>query len=192
MPASTAQNPHAFTLAVHRATPCPWVRSISGKIARTPGGLMVTYVLAGDVERLHVPARQAPRLADDLWRHTCFEMFVASDGATPYHEFNFSPSGEWAVYAFSGYRERVPLHVSPDLDPHVTSCRSDDRLELDAIVRVDALSLRDADAKLSLGLSAVIEDSEGRLSYWALKHPSDKPDFHRREAFALELDEIRH
>jgi hypothetical protein len=40
---------------------------------------------------------------------------------------------------------------------------------------------------LQLALSAVIEDDRGTLSYWALKHPSGKPDFHHPEAFALEV-----
>jgi hypothetical protein len=40
---------------------------------------------------------------------------------------------------------------------------------------------------LFLGLSTVIEDDTGTLSYWALKHPSGKPDFHHPDAFALEI-----
>ena len=34
---------------------------------------------------------------------------------------------------------------------------------------------------------AVIEENDGRLSYWALRHAPGKPDFHHPEAFALEL-----
>ena len=64
------------------------------------------------------------------------------------------------------------------------------RLELDATIRLDRLQL--AQPALSVGLCAVIEDARGSLSYWALKHPPGKPDFHQRDAFALELDEARH
>jgi hypothetical protein len=38
-----------------------------------------------------------------------------------------------------------------------------------------------------MGLSAVIEERDGMLSYWALRHAPGKPDFHRRDGFALEL-----
>jgi hypothetical protein len=38
-----------------------------------------------------------------------------------------------------------------------------------------------------LGLSAVIEATDGTISYWALAHPSDKPDFHHPDSFVLEL-----
>jgi hypothetical protein len=33
----------------------------------------------------------------------------------------------------------------------------------------------------------VIEDDQGRISYWALAHPASKPDFHHRDGFALVL-----
>jgi hypothetical protein len=60
-------------------------------------------------------------------------------------------------------------------------------LELDAVIRLDRLEVSYVHAPLSLALSAVIEDSAGTLSYWALRHPAGKPDFHHPQAFALEL-----
>ena len=41
-----------------------------------------------------------------------------------------------------------------------------------------------------LGISAVIEEQDGRLSYWALAHPPGKPDFHHRDCFALRLPPV--
>ena len=43
-------------------------------------------------------------------------------------------------------------------------------------------------AQTGPGLSAVIEDPNGVLSYWALRHPPGKPDFHHPDTFALEID----
>jgi hypothetical protein len=37
-------------------------------------------------------------------------------------------------------------------------------------------------------LSTVVEDREGRLSYWAARHPAGRPDFHHPEGFSLELE----
>lgn len=183
-----------FTLTPHPAARSQAVRGIGGHVSRTPGGLLISYVLQGDLEHVRVPERQTPRFADDLWRHTCFEMFIRHRGEAAYHELNFSPSGEWTVYAFARYRERVPLDAGVMLeaiDPQVTVCRSAGKLELDAVVRLDRLSPRYGDARLALGLSAVVEDQNGSLSYWALRHPLAKPDFHHPDAFVLELDEIR-
>jgi hypothetical protein len=36
-------------------------------------------------------------------------------------------------------------------------------------------------------LTAVIEDQAGGLSYWALAHASEKPDFHRPESFVAAI-----
>jgi hypothetical protein len=36
----------------------------------------------------------------------------------------------------------------------------------------------------------VIETLDGSLSYWALRHPPGKPDFHHSESFALELEPV--
>jgi hypothetical protein len=143
-------------------------------------------VLEGGLSRIRVPEPGLPRFTDNLWQHTCFEMFIRQDGFDAYHEFNFSPSGEWAAYAFERYREAKPASDAT-LDPQITLSCGAERLELNARVRLDRLS---SGAVLTLGLSAVIEDTDGTLSYWALGHPADKPDFHHPDAFTLELGEI--
>ena len=179
---------HAVTLTCHPETPTDAVRGMSARVCRNPGErLAVSYLLNGDLERLRVPAARAPRPADRLWEHTCCELFIARKGAAAYHEYNFSPSGEWAAYAFSGYRARRAGGPQLSLSrPTITVHGSSDAFELDAVISLDGLAPPPG-AHLALALSAVIEDSEGRLSYWALRHPSGKPDFHHPEAFALEL-----
>ena len=111
-----------------------------------------------------------------------------------YYEFNLAPSGEWAVYAFARYRERVPLpeDVSAQmLEPHIGTRRQPDRLELDALIPLDRLVPDFSIARLTLGLSAVVEAQDGTRSYWALRHAADEPDFHHPESFAVTLDEVR-
>lgn len=184
-----------FTLTPHPTAPCDPVQDITGHVYRMPDGtLSVSYILRGDLDRVRVPARQHPRFSDDLWRHTCCELFIARKGRPAYYEFNFSPAGEWALYAFERMRQRVALSASIDveeLNPHIAVRRTAEKLELNATIRLNALSPLYTDAKLTLGLSAVVEDEKGVLSYWALKHPLDQPDFHHPDAFILELDEIR-
>src|SRR5262249_28618763 len=109
-----------------------------------------------------------------------------------YHEFNLSPSGEWAAYAFRRYRDGTPLageSNARELDPRIAVRRAAGKLELDALIRLDRLSPMPPGLQLSLALSAVAEDQDGLLSYWALRHPPGKPDFHHADAFALELNQ---
>jgi len=150
----------------------------------TPGGgLVLNFSLEGDLSGLRIPETRPSRRADGLWRHTCFEAFVMAGEGPGYREFNFSPSGEWASYDFCGYRDGGKPVAAPG--PVITVRRDGERLELDAEIRPQSLP---PGRSLRLGLSAVVEDARGELTYWALRHPEDKPDFHHSNAFTLPVE----
>ncbi|MFL6712071.1 MAG: DOMON-like domain-containing protein [Sulfurifustis sp.] len=188
MPSRLAQT---VTLTPHPALPSAAVHRVSARVTPQPGHrLALTYTLEGALDRVRVPTPRPARFADELWRHTCCEIFIARKGDSAYHELNFSPSGEWAVYAFRRRRERMPLERglgAGELEPNIIVRSTGARLELDAVVPLDRLSPGYIGARLVLGVSAVVEDRDGACSYWALKHPADQPDFHHPDAFVLEL-----
>ena len=191
MASGTRSAPLHAALRAHPATAVPQVRAISALVQRLPeGALAVRYTLTGVLDGLRVPETGRPRMGRDLWRHTCFELFLAAQPPA-YHELNFSPSREWAAYGFQQYRQGNPL-TDPELAPQVDVRRRDGCLELDALVWLKGPMAPYAGSALRLGISAVVEDAGGCLSFWALRHPSPTPDFHHPEAFALELDEVRH
>jgi len=150
---------------------------------------MVTYTLSGGVNQLRIPADRWARGIGELWEHTCFELFIGAQNDAEYYEFNFSPSGEWAAYEFRKYRDGGPIHAD-DLDPKIAVQCGAESLELSAGIRLNSLAGIRPDVYLSLGLSAVIEDTNGSLSYWALKHPPGKPDFHHSDNFILQIDPV--
>jgi len=163
------------------------VRAIEARARRAAGeALAVTFSIRGDIARIRVPEPSPPQRADDLWKHTCCEVFVARPGAAAYHEFNLSPAGQWAAYAFSAYRERAELDAAA-LAPGIAVLRSATLIELSATLRLGMISREHVGTSLALGLSAVIEESDGALSYWALEHPPGRPDFHHTAAFALTI-----
>ena len=153
---------------------------------RTTTTLELRYDLEGDIAGLAVPAPRASRRADRLWQHTCFEAFVGGRDALGYLEFNFSSSSEWAIYRFTGYRAGMAA-VETTQPPRIAVTSDGERVSLQAVVALEPLTeLRDSPI-LRLALAAVVEQADGRLSYWALAHPAGKPDFHHAEGFALEL-----
>jgi len=174
-------------LTAHPSTPNDAVRSLGVQWrAEEPGILVFQYLLDADMSRVRVPPSGAGGRADALWKHTCFEAFVAPANAPSYHEFNFSPSLDWAIYRFSAYREGMSS-AEIGRDPEISVRRRKDGLELQSAVRWGHLAdLRDA-RHLRIALAAVIEDENGRLSYWGLRHPPGKPDFHHPNGFALEV-----
>lgn len=174
------------SLLAHPDAPGEAVRRVAAR-AELAGAdwLRFRYLLEADPELVRVPqpAANAGR-TDGLWAHTCFEAFVALPPSTRYLELNFSPSGEWAAYRFASYRQDM-LPAALRAAPRLTLSRRGQRLELQA--EVDVSGTEAAGARLRIGLSTVVEDREGRLSYWALRHPPGRPDFHHPESFALEL-----
>ena len=164
------------------------VRRIDVEISWTQdGALQLRYFVDGDVSRIAVPPPTASFPADGLWRHTCFEAFVAGESSTAYCEFNFSPSTEWAVYGFTSYREGMAPLVHA-LAPRVAASITDDRIALEAVIPRETLLALPGDSILRLGLAAVIERTDGGLSYWALTHPGDRPDFHDPAGFVLQIE----
>jgi hypothetical protein len=147
--------------------------------------LALTYTIEGDINHIWIPPSRLPRRANHLWQHTCFEAFLSAPAKPEYWEFNLSPSGEWAVYGFSGYRERVPREDA-EFVQEITACRIDGVLELHATICLSRLPLMQC-AHLRLGLAAVIEDENGALSYWALKHAPGQADFHHASSFVMEI-----
>lgn len=173
------------SLTCHSESPARWVRTLD-VLARLeePEMLRLIYLLEADLDRLKIPPPGAPVRSDRLWEHTCFEAFVACGGGEGYREFNFSPSGAWAIYAFDGYRRN--MKPADAAEPAIRVRRSADRLELDASIRAECVP---AEA-LRLGLAAVIEDEDGVRSYWALSHPAGRPDFHRPESRAFIFERV--
>lgn len=150
----------------------------------TTGRLCLTYRLMGKHSSLRIPTPlMSPGPADGLWQHTCFEAFLAPVQEEKYQEFNFSPSGQWQTYEFLRYRERLQTPEQPLLPK--LNCKSDaGSLCLAADLPVDTLK---PGQNYHLGLNAVLEQANGELTYWALTHPAEKPDFHHRDGFILTL-----
>ncbi|MFT3849667.1 MAG: DOMON-like domain-containing protein [Propionivibrio sp.] len=178
-----------LNLTCHPATPAPVVRSLEAKIGFNPDGSVgLFYCLRGDIIRLRIPEELVPQRLDHLWEHTCFEAFIGVRGETAYREFNFSPSGQWAAYAFEDYRQPAETLLETE-PPIIIARRYAGRLEVDVTLGPQALPPNDARVPWQIGLSAVIEEADtvdGSHSYWALRHPNERPDFHHRDAFALD------
>lgn len=171
-----------YDLQPHPATPPCLPLTVTVTVACQPNGEQeLTYRLRGDLEQLRVPAPTAPGPADGLWQYTCCEAFVGRSGEA-YREFNFSPSGQWASYDFSGYRQPLATAL-PAGAPRIEVTIGPDELSLTATLPA-ALLPTDAGP---LGLTVVVAGTDGGKSYWALAHAAPQPDFHRRESFLAAL-----
>ena len=204
--------PLRVPLQLHPESRCDPLTGVEVEIARaSPRVLQLSYVLLGGVRKIRMKPREQDR-GDPLWQHTCLEAFLRPGEGEGYCEVNVAPAGQWAAYGFSGYREgmeptgAVALSgVDSEIRMRPIGAEQRARLEsagfdtrqrfepsfflLKAQLTFDASI--PVDVPWHLGLSAVIEERNGRISYWALRHPPGKPDFHHPDCFALELPAAR-
>ncbi len=171
-------------LTPHPDSICQAVTRIEVDIVREGAATLVLhYIVTGQIADLLLPPLATPARTDELWRHTCFEVFVRASPGTAYYEFNFAPSTQWAAYRFDAYRSgmRAAADISaPRVEVNTTPECYALRASLD-------LARFPRDGRWRLGLSAVIEETSGRKSYWALAHPPGKADFHHADCFTHEL-----
>jgi hypothetical protein len=169
-------------LRCHPAAPCLAHHTVSASARLTASGaLALCYEVRGEVDGIRIPAPQPPAAVDGLWQHTCCEAFVAAVDGQEYREFNFSPSGQWAMYRFLAYRERDAGFVPP-VAPQSEFHRLADGFRLTAQIAPELLPPARV---FQIGLSAILETADGSKSYWALAHAAAQPDFHLRQSFTL-------
>jgi len=178
-------------LRPHPDTSSDAVARIEVEFARSQTtNLTLRYIVFGTIDKVRLPTASVPYRADALWQHTCFEAFLRDASGAAYYEFNFAPSMGWAAYAFSNYRSgmKVAGEISTPsftIDSNATCYSLRTSLEL---YRMGLPT----DASWGLGLSAVIEETNGHKSFWALAHPPGKPDFHHSDCFAIKLPAASH
>ena len=167
-------------LSRHPDTPPGAIHTVDAELRRVPGGVVATFHTVGEVSQLVVPPPAAPERADDLWRTTCFELFVGGEDQT-YREYNLSPSGAWAAYEFDAQRTG--------------------RRDIDALIRIEtslnnkslavtAMIESEFRNPVQIGLTAVIEETDGLLRYWATAFAPGEPDFHAAATRSLLLDGV--
>jgi len=159
--------------------------TIGGSIARRAHTLSVRYEVRGNLSKVAIPATaEAPRRQDRLWEETCLEFFLGTADSGEYWEFNLSPAGHWNVYRFTRYREGMREETA------ITSLPFDVRRDSEALILTAEFGVGKivpAGKDLAATVAAVIKAIDGGKSHWAPVHPASRPDFHRRDGFALIL-----
>lgn len=167
----------------------PFSLQMQGNLFRMGSSIIFQLQGKGEVESLLFPrtplqknnlSRPSSRKRE-LWNTTCFEFFLKNEGQEGYYEFNFSPSGYWNCYSFTGYRQG--MLESTEVDGTL--------LQQSFLPQKEKFSFH---SELSFGpvnsgkwlysVSAVLEWKNGIKTYMAPIHPrQDVPDFHHQDNF---------
>lgn len=170
---------HWIDLTLHPDSPRQGVERVCFGYDLSPDNWRLAYEVFGQVDQLELPAEHGPRPGHELWKSTCFELFIARS-SHGYRELNMAPSGAWGGFDFDGYRSAArPLRASPLAS--LESSRSASAYRADIVLSDDAVP----DMAAHLGPAVVLKDVQGQLSYWALLHAPGKPDFHHPDLMRI-------
>ncbi|WII73729.1 DOMON-like domain-containing protein [Bdellovibrio sp. 22V] len=153
--------------------------AITANLTQTsPTSLACDFHLQGDLTKIIWPKDTSPQRQDELWKHTCLEVFFAAGSRPqdPYIEINCAPNGSWNAYSFSSYREGMaPANITVRLGHHEVDSHQ-------ARFQFDISSETPVTATL-VGLTAVIEFKDEGVSYWSLHHPLPTANFHDKQGW---------
>jgi hypothetical protein len=167
-------------LVRHPDTPPGAIHSVEVELHRVDGGAVATFKARGDVRQLVLPAPALPRRREELWKTTCFELFVADEDGG-YREFNLSPSSEWAAYKFDDYRTGMrPAEAKIEIGI------SSSPKEFTITAKIES----DFSQPARLGLTAVIEEADAVIRYWSTTFAPGEPDFHSPAVRSLLFDGV--
>jgi hypothetical protein len=170
-----------ITLVPFNITSTPDVQ-VQATLERKDSVISIRYEIRGNVASLQIPSsKQTPERLDGLWNHTCCEAFISKDGHNAYKELNFSPSGDWNVYSFTNYQEGHQL----DSDLKILSQQFIvDTNKLSLVVAIDVGQELER-AQLNVGITTVLQLKDNSITYWAVSHEAERPDFHVRKSFSI-------
>lgn len=174
-----------FKLIPYPAESLPKI-DITGEIIRSGDKLLLRYRITGNVEQILLPAKAiSPSRREDLWKATCFELFVAIPNRPEYWEFNMSPSRDWNVYKMDayrrvGFREEIAFEQLPFVYRYIPG-----KLSLD--ITVDLSPILVPKQKVQIGITTILQTIDGKETLWALSHPGAQADFHLKESFSIRI-----
>ncbi len=98
-----------------------------------------------------------------------------------YREFNFSPSGQWAAYEFDDYRAGM-RNAAAELKSEIY--QKNNGFYYSAKIHAEFPN------PVLVGLTAVIEETDGAIRYWSTAFAPGKPDFHAAAVRSLLFDGV--
>jgi glutaredoxin-related protein len=155
---------------------------IESELNKTNESIFISYKLQGDLSSIELGDGN-PKHAREikLWEKTCFELFI-KDNNNSYIEFNFSPDFEWNCFYFEKKGNALEEYKKMELVKFDILFSNE---VVHVIVELHNNMFPDHffDGSLSAGISSVIKSKNGILSYWALSHEDQRPNFHHFDSF---------
>jgi len=139
---------------------------------------LLTYSICGDISEIIIPVIEyipkSYKRHDELWKTTCFELFLGSKKHRKYIEVNLSSDYKYNIYSFDDYRSNMKEERSMILKS-IKNNIAKQKLTLNYILKSKkVININD----LRFNITAVIKYKNQKIEYWAINHNKEKADFH--------------
>jgi hypothetical protein len=141
--------------------------------------LYIAFNINGKLDAYIFPQKSKLKRVDELWKETCFELFLANSKTEEYYELNFSSSLSWNFYHLSGYRNHVS-EVKGLAEPKIEIFKKIDEFKITFELELKNFSFEKFD---SYNLATILLTKESNRTFWAIKHLKTQPDFHDKKSF---------
>jgi hypothetical protein len=152
--------------------------SIEGSLKLTNKKIELNFLLKGELEHYLFPQPKEQKRLDELWKESCFELFLAGDDKS-YYELNFSPSFGWNFYLLNGYRGE-PKELEVLNEPKMRYEKREDKFSIYFELESKNLNF---EKFTHCNLATILLTKEKKRTFWAIEHLKDRADFHDRESF---------
>ena len=147
---------------------------IEASFSLSAKSLTLKFLLHGAFSNYLFPTNKTSTRTNELWRATCFELFLKNPNAKEYWELNIAPSGAWNFYRFSDYKKDMQ-EESRVLRSKVVFKKERDEVEVN--VKID-FTEKLFDENVEFNLALILLDVEERRHFFTLNPKESMPDFH--------------
>ena len=153
--------------------------NINSTFHLTNNKVQISFVVKGELDAYIFLQKLKLQRANELWKATCFELFLANSQKEEYYEINFSSSLAWNFYYLKNYRAEVQelklLH-----EPKIEVYYHADELHIDFELETEILATENFDL---YNVASICLTKDKLRTFWSVKHKKDVPDFHNRDNF---------
>lgn len=120
----------------------------------------------------------------ELWKQTCFELFIGTQVNDRYVEWNLSPQLAWNVLCFSKERTNTTPSGLMEGPSNLQVTNEKNLLKVGGEINLRPLleQLGIATTNELRGQLAAVLKTANSHEHWAQAHPKDVPDFHTPNA----------
>ena len=138
----------------------------------------VEYKITGELNNYIFEQPSKQQRANELWKATCFELFIAPKEELNYWELNISPSTKWNLYAFDNYKEHMREEKNISI-PNIKITQKEDTYLISCELNLGMEGF--SPEQSNFNLTVILLDKNHVRHFYSINRKDGIVDFHNRD-----------